>query len=503
LLINTGFTLNNLLAMAALNRFRKGYNLRESIATDLFLLLYILAVGAWVLYISLHLTCPVDIGDGIMHYSIAQGSWENPLLLLDHWGKPLFTLISSPFAQFGLEGMIRFNILVFILTCITGFRILKIWKVPVLLQLFLPILLLLAHDYFIGIVAGLTEPFFGFLLVLAAYFLTRKKYIAFALVVSLLPFARSEGQLIVPLAGLILLFLRQWKALPFLLAGWLLYAVIGFFALGDFWWYFHNNPYPGESIYGHGEWNHFWKHKVNYLGRYGFATLALGIVGMLYTFMIDGSRRIRWDVLFLAGSSFLGIVLVHAYLWKFGKSGSLGLTRVCTLGLPLLMVISLYMIRQLAVFRYWAVQLLALLVLGWISYPLLDHPYFYQQPPPMEKCIIAAAEYVKREREPGAQVYYHSPLFGLEVGANLVVEKGDYHFYYFQDVHAQLAKMHKGDLIVRDSMFGPKEFGLPLDSLQNIPDWQLVQEFVPEVPGVSYHGEPWGVKIYRKVNDTP
>ena len=67
---------------------------------------------------------PYDTGDGIVHYQIARYSWEHPHLLLYLWGKPFFTLISSPFAQFGLKGMYVFpnaecsrNFLVFVWYC--------------------------------------------------------------------------------------------------------------------------------------------------------------------------------------------------------------------------------------------------------------------------------------------------------------------------------------------------------------------------------------------------
>jgi hypothetical protein len=472
-------------------------------AISLFLWLYTLSIAAWLVYLSSKLTCPVDGGDGLMHFFIAKGSWQDSLLWLDHWGKPLFTLVSSPFAQFGLQGMIWFNIAAFAGTCLIGFGLLKRLSVSIFLQLFFPVLLLLSRDYFANILSGLTEPFFGFLLVLSCYLLVARKTLFFAIIVSVLPFARSEGQLILVLAAGVLVFQKRWKYLPFLLTGHFIYACVGAFALADFWWYFNNNPYPEISIYGHGSWNHFWKHKVDYLGLYGFRAIALGLLGLLYVFMIDGSRRIRWSFIVFGGAAFLGIVLVHAYLWANGKAGSLGLTRVCTLGFPAVLLISLYLVQQFDIFRLWLVRIGALYLLIALAYPLHDTAYFYQQPPPMETCLLKAAAYVKKAKKPGANVYYHSPFFGLQVGDNPLTNTGSYHFYYFRDVQQQLAAMKKGDLIIRDSMFGPKEFGLPLDSLQHIPDWKLVQEYVPAISGKSYHGEPWNVKIYEKINDTP
>ena len=64
-----------------------------------------------VVFIYLKSDSPYDTGDGIVHYQIARYSWKYPHLLLDLWGKPFFTLIASPFAQFGLKGMYVFQAL--------------------------------------------------------------------------------------------------------------------------------------------------------------------------------------------------------------------------------------------------------------------------------------------------------------------------------------------------------------------------------------------------------
>src|ERR1700751_4484090 len=50
-------------------------------------------------------------GDCYAHYKIAHYAFKYPRLFLDLWGKPVFTLLSSPFAQFGFIGIKIFNIL--------------------------------------------------------------------------------------------------------------------------------------------------------------------------------------------------------------------------------------------------------------------------------------------------------------------------------------------------------------------------------------------------------
>ncbi len=49
--------------------------------------------------------------DDLNHTQIAKYAWKYPHLLLDHWGKPFYTLIASPFAQFGNMGTKMMNVL--------------------------------------------------------------------------------------------------------------------------------------------------------------------------------------------------------------------------------------------------------------------------------------------------------------------------------------------------------------------------------------------------------
>src|SRR6202008_2844708 len=95
----------------------------------------------WLFSLLISNEIPPDTGDGIMHFFISEAAWEDPLLLLDHWGKPLFILLSSPFAQFGFNGIIIFQLLVYCLSCILSFAILKKLNTSIFLVSILPFIL--------------------------------------------------------------------------------------------------------------------------------------------------------------------------------------------------------------------------------------------------------------------------------------------------------------------------------------------------------------------------
>lgn len=446
----------------------------------------------------LKISIPLDVGDGLQHFYIANYALEKPTMYLDHWGKPFFTLVSSPFSVFGLNGIITLNILLYILTCWIGFICLRLLNVSLLLHALLPMALLYSYDYTSNVLSGLTEILAGFILVLSAWFLIKKQWIPVAVFISILPFCRSEGQLIIVLGLIVLIYNKQYKAIPFLLSGFLIYAIIGFFALGDFFWYFNQNPYPKESIYGHGEWNHFWNLRKQYMGGIGLLMALFGGGSLIFIIVKKMFRNIRLDFLFFGIFSFFGILLTHAYLWTYGLRGSLGLTRVVTIGLPVFFITLLYLIQQFN-FHKTSVKFTYLTIILFFSFYYNNSILRVTKNNSIEKSVLDASDFIKRERKGKSKVFYTHPLFAYGMGIS--PKKPDQLFYFKNFSHDAdvFSQVKYGDFIIRDSHFGPKEMGLPLSVIENNKELVLVNEFIPSQQGESLHGEKWNVRIYQKI----
>ena len=132
-----------------------------------------------------------DSGDGVMHYIIAKSAVQHTWLFFDHWGKPFFTLLSTAFCQLGYTGVCIFNGICIILSAYLVKRISKKIlgidnSIPFLLTLFTPIL------FGTGF-AGLTEPLFALVLTAGVYLLIENKITAACVLLSFLPFVRTEG----------------------------------------------------------------------------------------------------------------------------------------------------------------------------------------------------------------------------------------------------------------------------------------------------------------------
>jgi len=431
----------------------------------------LVAIIACVLLYSVHLLnqVPVDSGDGLSHYFITQNVFFEPINLLDHWGKPLFTLFAAPFAYFGYNAYICFNIIVFALTLFMSYRISQLLNVRSFVVLLFPVVLMASLDYTSNVLGGMTEVFFGFLVIISAWFMLKKQWFWFALLVSFTPFARSEGQLIIPIAAFVLIYYRQWKIIPVLFLGFVIYGVIGFLVFQDFWWYFTQNPYQGASeIYGQGEWNHYINNWYLHLGLSGLIVLVLGVLAFTYSLLKRKISAEKTLVILYFSVIYLGIICVHAYLWTQGKSGALGLSRLAIHGLPGVILASIIAIDSLPWIRLKNIGTLILFTSSLFflfNFPVVHEQPFPKKAQPDEQAILDAGSFCSAHlaEHKKTMVYYYHPLLAYAVGANLKNLSGRYIQKNFMFFEAEYKKMKDGDLIVWDSHFGNRDMNFPGD----------------------------------------
>jgi hypothetical protein len=445
------------------------------------LYLFLTSLGLLVLVYFLALSeVPVDSGDGLSHYFIVKQVWQEPIYLLDHWGKPLFTFFAAPFAYFGFHGYVAFNLLLYTGTCLIAYQLGSKMNSPGCWILLFPIGLLTSADYASNVVGGMTEVFFGFMIVLAAWFLVTKRWFWFALVVSFAPFARSEGQLLVVFAVPILFLFKAYKYLPVLAFGFFLYALVGWWALDDFWWYFNRNPYQNASaIYGSGTWMHYIEHWPVHLGILGLCGLFVALI----TALIKG-QSLRFNSIQRATFLFLlfsysGILLTHMYLWENGKNGALGLTRLAIHGWPGFLLCMLLILENLNLSTRIQKGLIGITVLG--SFGLIyDYPWVYDQVLPKlasadERAVLQAADFIENQNIPYQKLYYTHPLFAWKMGTSIKDKKSSIQQFSSETSRVIFETQKETTLFVVDSHFGP-ESDFPLEHLE---DFEVLQTFTP------------------------
>ena len=148
-------------------------------------------------FVILSLLSPLIRGeaDSICHYNIARYAFQYPHLFLDHWGKPLFTALSAPFAQFGYEGSKIFNILCGIFAALFVFLTARNLNYKnalagIIFVLFTPV-------FTLNIFSSLTEFLFSLVLIAGIYFFSKQRYILSAVII-LFPAIRKVGRPAIP-----------------------------------------------------------------------------------------------------------------------------------------------------------------------------------------------------------------------------------------------------------------------------------------------------------------
>ncbi len=226
-------------------------------------------------------------GDSIQHYNMAHWGWKYPWLLFDHWGKPAFTILISPFAQLGINGARSFSLLLGFGTAIIMWKIAQILKfrnseLSMFLVLFTPV-------YFILMFTPLTEVSFSFFLALSILLFFKRKYYLSALVLSFLPLIRNEGIVLFPLFILAFSLKRKMLTIPLLTVGFWLISLLGFSYYDDFWWLITKMPYSGDAvdIYGSGSLFHFLN---DTRGILGYPIAVLFIAGLIISLINWGKN---------------------------------------------------------------------------------------------------------------------------------------------------------------------------------------------------------------------
>ncbi|MCX6290585.1 MAG: hypothetical protein NT126_02320 [Bacteroidetes bacterium] len=412
-------------------------------------------------------------GDSSMHMLMSKFSFRHPELFLNHWGKPFFILCTSVFAQFGFFGMSVFNSLCSLFTAYLVYLIAKeldfenAW-LSIVFSLFAPV-------YFVVIFSGLTEVFFCFIFVLSIFLVIKKKYFLSALIVSFLPFIRSEGYLLLPLFVMVLAYRKQMKMIPFMLTGSIVYSLAGGMYYHDFLWTVHQNPYAGvKNMYGSGSL-FFFIGKNEYI--FGTALVVLMLMGVS-SFWIRKKQnyfnRVRTEERVLLVGGFLIYFVAHSVFWWKGWFGSDGLIRVMAAVTPLLSLLALRGANAMLSFKD-SKRIKMIVVILVIVMPFKQHRF----PRHWDYEEATLHQAFTRIRENGLmekKIVYSHPYAVYESGKDPFDSKSSADFFSLNPKEPE-SSVASGDLVIWDSHFGPAEGRIPLARLRENKNFRLLNSF--------------------------
>jgi hypothetical protein len=458
-------------------------------------------VAIFLFWAAFHSEGSYGGADSFMHYYFARYAWQQPGLFLDHWGKPLFTLLSSPFAAFGFIGIRVFNMACGLAGAYLAFA------TAVQLKLRYPLVAgIMALTATLGPVvwlSGLTEPLFGLTLVLALYLAAKNHLWLSALVISFIPMVRTEGIIFLPLWMLGLVLLKRYRAMPFAFAGVALYSVIGGLAGLGFDWIWAGSPYGSAPVYGSGELLHFWKYREETFGSW---FILFFILGMAYlatqwkTLIHVSLQSVVWGLVL---TTVVGYFAAHSVVWYLGTGSSAGLTRVMVGIIPAAAILTAAGMELFSFVRIKYISPVAYLLIavaGTLQFKGSISGTGHLSVPTKwgveERALQEVVDYLHGEGLTEEYVVYYNPIIAFMLDLNPFTTEGSRE--KVPNPNAPESELPAGALVIYDNHFGPNEGNLPQHRLANNPAFtQLIS-----VPASEEHrmpnGELYRVTVYQK-----
>ncbi len=436
--------------------------------------------------------------DNVNHFRISRYAWKYPELFLDLWGKPVYTALAFPFSMLGMKVARLFNVLVGLAAIFFAIKILQLYTkkeslLPVVFIAFSPM-------YFLLMQSCMTEILFSLVLVFSFWLFFKEKYMWAAVVLSFLPFVRSEGIVIFPLMAVALVISRKSWPVLFLATGALFFTLIGYPHFRDWLWIVHQTPYSmGASVYGSGSLFHFVIKSPQIFGQPFLIFLIIGLA--VWTFQVIKLFRLTeksFLLWFLISGSVVVFFAAHSYVWWKGTGGSLGLIRVIASVIPLAAIIATTGFD--AVFeriknKYVQVGLVVVVVLSQFIVPFVQHhmPFKPERP---QLLMLDAANYLNSEKL-SSKIYYFDPYLIHFLNIDPFDQKLSN--FGIADRQQPSVSMSDGDILVWDAHFGPNEGGIQLENLNNDPHLQRVKSILPDENFKVLGGYDYAIYIFKKV----
>jgi hypothetical protein len=445
--------------------------------------------------------------DSYGHFLIAKNAWSHPELILDQWGKPLYTIIAMPFAQFGIHGIILLNII-----CLIGSGFFA-YRIAVMLQFkfaYMAFLLTVCSPVFLdNTISSLTEPLCAFLVIWCVYLHTKSNYTLSAIMASLLPFARSEGFIVLFVFSVVIILVqKRYYSIPLLFSGSIIFNTLGWIIQGDPFWVISQNPYinfelSGNNICGNGGLFHYL-----YAGHYTFGffvcILLAGSIPLILGEYFRNEEK-RNSIYLLISGIFLGYFGAHVFIWWKGMMGSCGYVRVMTVIVPLVSLLVVYVLHKST--SYINIRLpkngsiimqfiVILFVLNTIYTPFRYYAYKYPLTLTEEQKQYNTLHiwYQETNYQNRTKIYLR-PYFSII--ANIDPYNKNEHLDFWA---SSLQFSKKDDILIWDSHFGPYECGIPLIDLEKNKDWKKIKKIIPTNVIPTVNNLPFEIHVFEKIN---
>jgi hypothetical protein len=438
--------------------------------------------------------------DSITHYMYSRYSWRFPEFFLHHWAKPLFTLLTSPFAQFGHGGMAVFNLLAGLASAYLAW--LSARKLGYKSGYLIPVMLFFMPVYSLNVLSGLTEVLFGLNIILTTYLCLERKYLPAAIVISFSPLVRTEGIILIPVFGLFFIIMKQYRYIPWFLTGTLVYSIAGYFYNSDFFWLITQMPYAGGAVdlYGTGRITYFVDLSPKIFGPFSAIMIALGILLVIID-LVRKKTKIIYDEVLLVFLPFVIYFLAHSVMWWSGIGKSFGMHRYMIAIMPLGAIITVKAFNLMKNYfdnlnhkKTPGIIFSVIFTLLIISQPFKILPGFPKKFGTMEKVMHEASRYILENDLNKNKIYFYDPAFIYFIGFDPFDPNQAREFV--PNPETPHIDIQENEIVIWDGHFSPL-LNLNLDSLRASPYFDELAIFEPPKPFMVFDAE-YKVGIFQR-----
>jgi hypothetical protein len=458
---------------------------------------------AFLIYFYLAISSPgsIETGDTFQHYNISRFSLKHHELLLNQWGKPLFTLLTVPFSQFGYLGMKVFNIIVALATAYMTFRVaIQLGKPNPHMAIFFVLFSVL---YIQVALSGLTETLFTFVLISVIYLHILGRVEWAATLCSFSPFVRFDGYLLICAYATLLILQTRYSKLGYLIIGLAVFNSLGYLQSGDPAWLFTTNPHASfifNEFYGKAVHKSITHYAWNMPGSIGDATTFLLVVGYIGIILEATGRKAPRRTFLDEGIMIHSFVIIMLGFYTVIAMGnlftSIGMLRVMINVLPCMALIAQdgYNMVLTALARGKNTPT----IIGTIVVLLVIFNAFSQGELPIEyaeeqQMFNKVYEWYKGSNETGAIVYDRSPYLAYLLGIDP----------YDPQVNNNIAVTYRkrpppGSLIIWDSHHAKLDAKIPLELFNKSADYKLITRIDIGENVKTMNGDKYEVQIFKR-----
>ncbi len=245
-------------------------------------------------------------------------AFNEPHNFISVWNRPLFVLIFSPIVHLGRNSIF---VSMVILTAVAAYYLYRGLKVQGIANAYMILPLLLFQTYFFTISRNAeTEPISVALMCFGFYFLTKKNWLAFAIIGGLMPLARLELSVLLLFWGWYLLKETQYKYILVLGIPMVIWNLAGWLIEGDIL-YVINSTLGQENEtnrYGHTTFGHYFQRYIYVVGPIIYLFFIIGLIDLI--------KRLKLDF-FIFWQLVAGFFLYVVFSWKLNMGNAAGFLR--------------------------------------------------------------------------------------------------------------------------------------------------------------------------------